>query len=85
MVRPTTPKERMEYGKRVRAAREAKKMLKASVASAMGQPVWMIEKLEIGEPIIWSPNHYKKLESILGLTSSSSPKPLEPAVPSSSG
>ena len=85
MVRPVTPKERMEYGKKIRKAREEKKMLKSSVASKMGQPTWIIEKLEIGEAVIWTPNHYKKLEDILGLTPSvPSSEPSQPSVPSSS-
>jgi ribosome-binding protein aMBF1 (putative translation factor) len=67
MVRPTTPMQRKAYGVKVRKAREALKLPCGAIASKLGQPVWMLFKVEVGEPVVWHPNTYKKLEEVLGI------------------
>ena len=85
MVRPMTNPDRKAYGIKIRKAREAKKLIKGAVASKLGQPIWMIDKIERGEPVIWHPNVYKKLEETVGLISCpspSSPTSSQPSQPS---
>lgn len=89
MVRPMTNPDRKAYGIKIRKAREARKLIKGAVASKLGQPIWMIDKIERGEPVIWHPNVYLKLEEAVGLiepaksSSLSSSASLQPSPPSS--
>jgi len=77
MVRPLTPKDRMAYGTMIRKAREAKKLIKGAVASKLGQPIWMLDKIERGEPVLWHPNVYKRLEEVVGVNQPTSSLPSE--------
>jgi ribosome-binding protein aMBF1 (putative translation factor) len=64
-----TPQQRRSYGIKCRKAREAMKVPKGAIASKLGQPTYLIERIEIGEFVLWHENVYKKLEEVLGLTS----------------
>jgi len=75
MVRPKTCLERQKYGAMIRNARKALNLSPGMVSSKMGLPVWVIDKIELGAPLVWDDGKYKRLEQILGIepTSCSSP------------
>lgn len=55
------PKERVELGKKIRAAREKKKLTQAQVSSKIAQHFFVIGQLERGEPTRLSPAALKKI------------------------
>lgn len=64
-----SPLQRTQYGKMIRKAREDKKLVKGAVASKLGQPIYILERIERGEVVVLHSNVYKRLEEILGITS----------------
>lgn len=66
--RMMSPQTRLAYARKIKKAREEKRLVQGAVASKLGQPIWLYQKLERGEPIIWHANVYKRLEEILGIS-----------------
>lgn len=62
-----TPTQRKDYGVKVRQARKKMNITAGALATKVGQPVELIQRIELAGPVLWPMSTYERLNNFLGI------------------